>query len=253
MKKKLLLLCTFLISFIIYIDAVEAAEPLTCVYEYDNSGNSYPKYLGLKFTQDSNGNRIYYVYGSNKKWEEYTINKEKNRNKKKEYYDTDNKTYTKCPKHANFGLNPKNILFGEKYKKKWYKYKKNGMIEIALDEDGKVVKNNSNNNNNHINNSDKNFTSCKELFPTDSKIYEKMNEYMNIIRIAVPILLLVFGIIDFFTAIFGDEENMNKSKKKFAKRLLAAVIVFIIPLFVKLLLTTANKVWNNINYETCIK
>lgn len=92
---------------------------------------------------------------------------------------------------------------------------------------------------------------CKELFTDD--ILEIINDVMNVIRIAVPILLLVFGITDFFRATFDtNEDNMKKNRDRFIKRVIAAIIVFIVPIFVNLVLKLANIVWDDINRETCI-
>ena len=77
---------------------------------------------------------------------------------------------------------------------------------------------------------------------------------MGLIRIAVPIILIVFGIVDFFRATFSDnEDNMKKDRERFIKRIIAAIIVFIVPMFVHLVLTIANNVWGYINPETCVK
>lgn len=93
--------------------------------------------------------------------------------------------------------------------------------------------------------------SCEDLF--GDEIIKDINKVMKIIRIAVPILLMVFGILDFMKATFAGQENeMKKTRDKFIKRVIAAVIVFLIPLFVNLILTLANDVWNNINPDTCI-
>ncbi|MGN1342517.1 MAG: hypothetical protein ACI4VL_04765 [Bacilli bacterium] len=93
---------------------------------------------------------------------------------------------------------------------------------------------------------------CKELF--DDDVVEIINDVMKIIRITVPILLLVFGITDFFRATFDtNEDNMKKNRDRFIKRIIAAIIVFIVPIFVNLVLKLANIVWDDINPETCIE
>lgn len=92
---------------------------------------------------------------------------------------------------------------------------------------------------------------CQDLFGED--IIEIINKVMNIIRIIVPILLLVFGTTDFFTAVFSSsEDNMKEHRDRFFKRLIAAIIVFIVPVFVNLVLKLANSVWSDINSDTCV-
>ena len=49
------------------------------------------------------------------------------------------------------------------------------------------------------------------------------------------------------------EDDMKKAREKFIKRIIAAVLVFLVPIFVNLLLELANSVWGWINPETCIK
>lgn len=94
-------------------------------------------------------------------------------------------------------------------------------------------------------------TSCSELFGDD--LIKEINKIMNLIRIIVPILLLIFGITDFFKATFDTtEDNMKKNRDRFIKRIIAAIIVFIVPIFVNLVLKISNQVWSNISPDTCV-
>lgn len=98
----------------------------------------------------------------------------------------------------------------------------------------------------------KNIDNCKDLIGDDG--IELIDEIMNVIKIVVPILLLVFGIIDFLKATFaGSEDDMSKAKKNFMKRLIAAVVVFLTPILINFLLGVANNVWSNIHAADCIK
>ena len=93
---------------------------------------------------------------------------------------------------------------------------------------------------------------CEDLLGPEA--IELINDAMNIVRIIVPILLLVLGILDFTKATFsGSADDMTKVKKTFINRIIAAVVVFLIPIFVNLLLTLANEVWGYINPTSCIK
>lgn len=93
---------------------------------------------------------------------------------------------------------------------------------------------------------------CRELF--GDEVIEIINKVMSIIRIIVPVLLLVFGTTDFFTAIFSSsEDNMKEHRNRFFKRIAAALIVFIVPVFVNLVLKLANSVWSDIHDETCVE
>ena len=66
------------------------------------------------------------------------------------------------------------------------------------------------------------------------------------------VLLIVLGILDFTKAIFSSsEDEMKKAQSKFMKRVLAAVLVFLIPTLVNLLLKIANGIWSNIDPNSC--
>ena len=67
------------------------------------------------------------------------------------------------------------------------------------------------------------------------------------IRILVPILLIILGVVDFGSAaISEDKDNLKKATSKFMKRCLAALAVFFIPLLVELLLNLPG-IKDNIN------
>lgn len=94
-------------------------------------------------------------------------------------------------------------------------------------------------------------TNCKDLF--GEEVTQVINDVMKIIRLVVPILLIILGITDFFRATFSDsEEGMKKDRDRFIKRIIAAIIVFIVPFFVNLILKIANNVWSDINADTCV-
>ena len=95
-------------------------------------------------------------------------------------------------------------------------------------------------------------TNCEELF--GEELVDKINSVMNIIKIAVPILLIAFGIFDFSKAMFAsNEDDMKKAQKTFLKRIVAAFIVFLSPMIINLILSLTNKVWSSISTNTCIK
>lgn len=52
---------------------------------------------------------------------------------------------------------------------------------------------------------------------------------VNIIKIAIPILLIIMGMLDFLKAVIAnDEKQMKESQNKFIKRIIAAVIIFFV-------------------------
>lgn len=126
-------------------------------------------------------------------------------------------------------------------------------IHYSLTKDGDpqtyIIQKN-NNNGSYIGTGE--YNSCEDLF--DEQTLELINTVMKWIRIAVPILLIGLGILDFTKATFSkSEEDMKKSREKFIKRIVAAVLVFIAPIFINLILELANSVWSWISPDTCIK
>lgn len=91
---------------------------------------------------------------------------------------------------------------------------------------------------------------CKSLI--GDNLAKKIEKYFNIIKIAIPIMLIALGIVDFAQAVFaGDEEKMKKAQKTFIRRIIASVLIFLTPILVKLLLLLANEVWSNISADGC--
>jgi large-conductance mechanosensitive channel len=67
-----------------------------------------------------------------------------------------------------------------------------------------------------------------------------INEIFNIFMIAAPILLIVFGSIDFAKAtLASDEQAMKKAGTNFGKRAIAAVLLFILPLIISFIINVA--------------
>ena len=63
------------------------------------------------------------------------------------------------------------------------------------------------------------------------------------IQVVVPILLIIWGMIDFAKAIVGqDEEKIKAGQKTFIKRLIAAVVVFLIVTIVQLAINLAASI-----------
>lgn len=79
-----------------------------------------------------------------------------------------------------------------------------------------------------------------------------LQSFVNILKVGVPILLIVFGTLDFARAIFSfDEGEMKKAQTKFIKRVIIAVAFFLIPTFLGVILDIANKIWPSIDNTLC--
>ena len=93
---------------------------------------------------------------------------------------------------------------------------------------------------------------CEDLI--GEELNAKILSYFDIVRLAVPILLVILGILDFAKAFFSnDDSEMKKAQSKFIKRIFVAILFFFVPVLVNLLLTIANQVWDIINPDTCIR
>ena len=65
---------------------------------------------------------------------------------------------------------------------------------------------------------------------------------IKVLQLVVPIGLIIMGTIDMAKAVIaGDEKKMKEAQKPFIKRIIAAVIVFLIPIIVNMILSFVTK------------
>lgn len=84
-------------------------------------------------------------------------------------------------------------------------------------------------------------TNCEDLL--GDEIVKMIKNCWNIVKILVPIILLVFGTLDFAKAVFSGEDSMKKAQGKFIKRVIIAVCIFIIPSVLAFLLNVGNDIF----------
>ncbi len=96
---------------------------------------------------------------------------------------------------------------------------------------------------------------CKTLIgdgSQDGSLASLLHTLVVAVKIAVPIILTVLGSLDFAQAVFSSNEDaMKKAQSKFMKRLIIAVIIFLIPSFLGVILRIANSIWGNIDPTFC--
>jgi hypothetical protein len=84
---------------------------------------------------------------------------------------------------------------------------------------------------------------CSTFIYTDEKTKETENlisDIFNIIMIAAPILVIVLGSLDFAKASLAQDENaLKKAGTNFGKRLIAAALLFLLPLIINIILGLA--------------
>lgn len=75
---------------------------------------------------------------------------------------------------------------------------------------------------------------------------------INVICIAVPIVMIVLGTIDLFKAVTaGKDDEIKKKQQTLIKRIIAGVLVFLVPTIVSLLMNLLgaggnwSECWNN--------
>lgn len=91
---------------------------------------------------------------------------------------------------------------------------------------------------------------CGTLLGED--FIERIEKFVDIIKIAVPIILIGFGILEFVKAFFADDaDKMKKAQKKFLMRIVIAILFFLSPFVVKIILSIANKAWSFISPSSC--
>ena len=72
----------------------------------------------------------------------------------------------------------------------------------------------------------------------DVKIANTVSTIITVIQIAVPVLLVIFGMLDLFKGITAQKEDeIKKGQNIFIKRLITAAIVFFVVAIVKLLIS----------------
>lgn len=91
--------------------------------------------------------------------------------------------------------------------------------------------------------------------PRALKVFKFIGNILKVAFIIVPILLIVMGSIDFMKAtVAGKDDDIKKSQSVFVKRMIAAVIVFFVPIITNLVmgLLTDDTTIKNSNCLTCM-
>jgi len=92
------------------------------------------------------------------------------------------------------------------------------------------------------------------LNPEVLKVIYFITILLDIIRIAIPIGLIVFGTIDLSKAVASNKEGeQKKNLKTFGKRILFALLVFFVPWIVETLMISLGSLTENVNFTDCLK
>lgn len=82
---------------------------------------------------------------------------------------------------------------------------------------------------------------CQAILGEDA--LDLINEVIKWLRISVPIILVVFGSIDFGKAVIADDKDiMKKASSSFIKRCIVAIAIFFLPTLINILISIFNSV-----------
>ena len=77
-------------------------------------------------------------------------------------------------------------------------------------------------------------------------IFQIARLVIKVIQIAVPFALIIWGSLDFFKAVIaGDEKEMKMKRKPFVQRLIAAILVLLLPVIVNVIMKNLAKTQNS--------
>lgn len=73
----------------------------------------------------------------------------------------------------------------------------------------------------------------------EAQVVALLKQAVRILQIIIPVALILWGTIDMGKAVIaGDEKKIKEAQKPFIKRLISAVIVFLIPFILNLVINT---------------
>ena len=84
-------------------------------------------------------------------------------------------------------------------------------------------------------------------------IWKAVGNILKIVKIVIPLLILIFGMIDLGKSVVASKpEEISKSAKSLLFRLIAGIAIFFVPTIVGLIFTIADS-FSDVeqDYETC--
>ena len=137
-----------------------------------------------------------------------------------------------------------NTAFKDKHNYVWYldvrtndlKFSSHNRIRISINYDSEYTTN--------VGYGEKT-SGCNIFGPEDGKFRKYIKWAVTLIRYAVPLLIVVFGITDYLGALFsGEEKNMKEAQKKVIMRVVIGIIALLIPALIKLLVNLSGIIFN---------
>jgi len=91
--------------------------------------------------------------------------------------------------------------------------------------------------------------------PNFIKPFRFLGRIFSVVKIIIPLIIIIFGVIDLFKAVVGSKDDeIKKSLRSLTMRTLAGVIIFFIPTLINLVFTLVDD-WNkySTDYSNCSK
>ena len=269
MDKKIIYILLFFVvfsSFLLKVDAkkTDRYQSGDCIYVFNLKDGDKEEIINIRINQDEEG-KITYYYANGEKLTDPNSDKWKKElkslfggfhiltDKNESYWSrSGDNHFTYCPKYGYIKkvLLDYNVSFTDDSTIEDYvakvepdsccKINLKSIISIEDLEEIGIIKDSKL----------KTFENCEEVLGYD--IIDLLKNIVSILRILVPILLNIFGVVDFGKAIFaGDEDKMKKAQKTFITRLIIGVVIFLIPSLLKLVLNVAHSIWPVIDNSLC--
>lgn len=97
-------------------------------------------------------------------------------------------------------------------------------------------------------------TAAVEFCANTANIWQLVGYVLLVFKIVIPILLIIFGIIDLGKAVIASKEDeIKKATGSLVRRAIAAVIIFLIPTIVSFIISMVGgfSAEANQDYEVC--
>ena len=83
-----------------------------------------------------------------------------------------------------------------------------------------------------------------------NQLFNFVATIIKLIKIAVPVLLIIFGMIDFAKSVVAkNEDDVKKFRKQFISRVISAIVVFVIVFVVQFAVNLISSVEDTTNEE----
>lgn len=99
------------------------------------------------------------------------------------------------------------------------------------------------------------YTGCPGVSSVPFKLINIISTVITVMKFGIPILLIIFGMLDLGKAVVASkEDDIKKGQQMFIKRIIAAILVFFVVVVVQLVVslaasndTEADDIWNCVN------